>query len=55
VIGSTGEGVTGDGGNAGGVPMLTEPLKLVMPFVVLFVNWLVHVVAVHEPMFVVVV
>ena len=55
MIGSTGGGVTGGGGNAGGVPILTEPLKLVMPLVVLFVTWLVHVVAEHEPMFVVVV
>jgi hypothetical protein len=29
------------------VPILTEPPKLVMPLVVLFVTWLVHVVAVH--------
>ena len=43
------------GGNAGGVPILNEPMKLVTPLVVLFVTWLVHVVAVHEPTFVVVV
>ena len=54
MIGRTG-GVTGCGGNAGGVPSLTEPPKLVRPLVVSFVTWLVHVVAVHEPMFVVVV
>lgn len=54
MIGRTGGGVT-CGGNAGGVPILNEPMKLVMPLVVLFVTWLVHVVAVHEPTFVVVV
>ena len=41
------------GGKGGGVPILAEPLKLVMPLVVLFVSWEVHVLAAHDPMFVV--
>jgi hypothetical protein len=53
VIGNTGGGVTGGGGNAGGMPILTEPAKLVMPLVVLFVTCLMQMVAVHEPKFVV--
>lgn len=55
MIGSTGGSVTGPDGKGGGVPILAEPLKLVMPLVVLFVSWEVHVLAAHDPMFVVMV